>query len=875
MKKDRVNGLARTRRLRSRDDGVTVIELLVSMGLLALLAGLIVSSYQLYIHNGKQGAERSQVHGAHLDTSSLLARDVKEGVTLKVAETHKLSVDVVRDGVCWNRTYDVTDKITVTTVYYEQEACRGPSESKTETLVDQVVTADSKFTYFTDTNTVIPMPVDDLRTVKRISWDMSSQADGWKNALTYSGSANYSGLGDQTGTGVDVLQAKRPVLMVVTGAREGRDAPELSWTNPNPAEYVSGWVVLRSANPEGKGATDADRGTWQQVGAPLPVGVTTFRDTTLPAGYTATYTVRPNLSDGTRGPESNSQVTGLRPAQVAGVAVAGAPTSITVTWSRQIGATGYDLYRDNVKVASVGDVATWTDTLTYGHAHNYTVVGANRWESLISAGSQDKRTADGHQASESFPPTGMLRFFSAAVGAFTAPAAPTMSVTPNADWSYTLSWAPAGWNGAGPQSLVAHRDRGWKAAVNGSGTGTVNSSWPDLWSGAENPRATTSRVQGYTQAAVAGQYRHFRLQTCNEIGCSPVSATANGLQRAATPASCTVATADVGTRNVNVTINPTPTVIGNTGYWLSGGVGDPTSQGDQSGNVVRVDQLRHSTSHTFTVRSRNASPANSGYSDNQTCAGTTAPLGAGVPSWTSTTRKVDASFTPTNGTSHSISLAGTSRVGTSGSWDPLSDNTAFTVTSAATDGYNTVSASATARTKTLATPAVPSCSVQVTNGEAPGAIKVTGGDRVRMGASATTYASPHTFSGLGAGTYSGSAQNTNTDGYNSTASAWGGCGSGTIVQPFAPSAWGSSAPGCPILLGYVRPDASSTYQIRRSAPDTCDLRWVVSAYGDTFDRPAGTVLETGSLSISARPAAYTRTSGAGQMPVGPLVWPQS
>ena len=549
-------------------------------------------------------------------------------------------------------------------------------------------------------------PVNDLRTIKRISWDMESKADGWKNALTYGGSANYTGLGDQTGSGVDVLQAKRSVLSVVTGAREGRDAPELSWTNPNPSKYVTGWVLLRSANPEGKGATDADRGTWQQVGATFPVGVTKFTDTTLPAGYTATYAVRPNLSDGTRGPESNAVVTGLRPAQITGVKAAGAPTSIKVTWDRQVGATGYDLYRDNVKVTSVDDVTTWTDTLTYGRSHNYTVVGANRWESLISAGGQDKRATDGHQASQSFPPTGTLRIFSAAAGAFTAPAAPTATITPNVDWSYTIAWTPAKWTGAGPTSLASHRDRGWKTDVNASGTTAASGAWSGLWSGAENPRTTTSRAQTYTQAQVAGQYRHFRLSTCNEIGCSPVTA-ANGLQRAATPTSCTVAPADVGTRNVNVTINPAATVIANTGYWLSGGTGAPTSQGDQSGTVIRVDQLRHSTAHTFTVRSKNASPANGGYSDNQTCAGSTAKLAAGAPTWNSTTRKVNASFTPTNGTSRYMLLNGGSRLdGTSVAWDLLTHNSAFTVRAVATDGYNTVTADSAARTQLLATPVV-------------------------------------------------------------------------------------------------------------------------------------------------------------------------
>ena len=684
------------------DDGVTVIELLVSMALLVVLASIGLGTYKLLVHNGQQGVARTQVHGTHLDASSLLARDVKEAINLKVAEPQNLSVDVVRDGVCWNRTYAVTDKITVTTVYYEQEACRGPSQSKTETLVKDVIVASSKFTYFTDTNTVIPIPVDDLRTVKRISWDMSSKADGWKNALTYSGSATYTGLGDQTGTGQDALQAKRPVLNVVTGAREGRDAPELSWTNPNPAEYVSGWVVLRSANPEGKGATDADRGTWQQVGAQLPVGVTTFRDTTLPAGYAATYTVRPNLSDGTRGPESNSVVTGLRPAQVTSVAAVAAPTSIKVTWARQIGATGYDLYRDNVKVASVGDVATWTDALTYGHAHNYTVVGANRWESLISAGSQDKRTTDGHQASEPFPPTGTLRLFSTAAGAFTAPAAPTVVVTPNADWSNTFTWTPAGWTGAGPSTLAGvHRDRGWETQNKRRST----DAWAALW--AETVRGTTSRVDAYTQASVGGQFRFYQARTCNSLGCGPYSAAVSALQRPAAP-TCVASASAPTTRNVTVVGTPAPadapTTQSNTYNVSREAVSGYFWNGPET--TVTFTLMEHNRAHTFGQRTKNASTANGGWSDNSAaCSASTSELKVWLSGGTASTRSVGARLNNTGGNNASLTVEGVQTQPSSGggqahTFDPLTHNTAYALTGRLTDGFNNVVDTATIRTLT-------------------------------------------------------------------------------------------------------------------------------------------------------------------------------
>jgi hypothetical protein len=821
----------------TRDAGVTLVDLLVAMALLGVIVSLGVGTYNLLNRDTTHGVTRAQVHSTHLDASSLLSRDVADATSISTAEDKLLELSVVRDGTCRVRTYDATgDDFELSTKYFEQEACSGPSETKVEKLFGDSTDA-TAFTYYNADEITLRQPINDLRDVKRIGWNLASQPEGFDQLIDYDSAAAYNGLGDQSGDG-DAIQAKLSTLTVTTGASEGRTSPVLSWTDPNPDGYVDSWVLLRSANPEGKGAADPDRGSWQQVGSTFPVATTTYTDSSLPDGYTATYVVRANLSDGTLGPTSNAVVTGKRPAQVTGLTVTGRATSIDVKWNAAIGATGYDLYRDGVLFATIKTpTTTYTDKTGewgwagsgYGHSHNYQVVATNRWESLTTTAAQDGTVPRGATVAQVYPRIGVTRVASASAGAFTSPAAPTVTVTPSADWSFTLGWSPAAWVGSGPASLGGvHRDRGWTADVNGSGTSAANASWAALWSGAENARGTTSRVQAYSKAAVAGQYRHFRVSTCNAIGCSPDSPTATSLQRPPAPGSCTPSNGT--TRSMNVTVNPAASNSPYVGYRVTGGVGAADGTGTQASNVFGIDRLAHGTGHTFTALSQNGSPANGGFSDGVSCSGSTAPLTITAPAVSSrTTRSIAASFSAGNGSDRTLTLEGIATIGgTSATFDPLSDGVGYTLTARNSDGYNSVAARASTSTVGLS---APSCSVTGGGTGPNGSITVSSsgsnGDRQVNAGAGWVFASATSRSALGAGSYSGSARA--TDGHNYTGTVV--CGSVNVASPPPPpSDWSSSLPSCSgVGTGQVQSAWLSVHSLQYKTPDWSGMEYKVGA----------------------------------------------
>lgn len=719
------------------DAGYTVSELLIAMVVAGILAAIGTMVYHQAVHSGAQGVSRTTAHGSQLDASSLLARDVKEAIWLHTATETELSVSVVRDGVCWNRDYKVEDhELTLTTLYFEQSTCRGPSQARTETLLGSTVKTATRFSYFTTDNVTLTLPIDDLRGVTRIDWSFSSRADGWQNDLQYSGSSIFTGQGDHSGTGIDGLQAAdRALLRVTTGAAEGAADPVLSWTDPNETGVVSGWTLLRSATPEGADASaDVSRGTWQAVSPPLPAAQITWTDTTLPPGYTASYAVRPTLASGGLGAESNVVVTGLRPAAPTGLTATGHATSVTLAWNAPVGGTAIDVYRNDVLVAHVGSETTFTDEpgvyewsgSGYGLSGYWRVASVNRWERLTVSGAQNGSVPLGTTADQAFPRIGNTRLLSDQAGAFTAPAPPTITVTPNPDWSVTISWIPAAWVGSGPTTVGGvHRDRGWVADVNASGTAAASGAWSVLWGGAENPRGTTSRVQSYTQAQIAGQYRHVRARTCNAVGCSLDSAAATALQRPPTPASCTPSGAT--TRSMTVTVNPATSNSPYVGYRVEGGVGSPVGGAAQEASVFTIDQLSHSTASTFTARARNDSPAAGGWSEGVTCSGTTAVLGVAITGTSSTTRTVTATMSTTNGSASSLTLEGvaTHQNVAGASFDPLPDSSSFTVTARNSDGWQQVVAQRSVSTQTLTAPGAPSCSISG-GGESPNGTAVLG-----------------------------------------------------------------------------------------------------------------------------------------------------
>ena len=222
--------------------------------------------------------------------------------------------------------------------------------------------------------------------------------------------------------------------------------------------------------------------------------------------------------------------------------------------------------------------------------------------------------------------------------------------------------------------------------------------------------------------------------------------------------------------------------------------GAPTNEGVQAATTRVVDRLADGTTHAFATRAQNGSLAGGGFSDVTNCSGATDLLTASVPTWSSTTRKVTASFTPGFGTSQTLALNGNAQGGTSGAWDGLADATGYTVVATNSDGDNSVSSSVTASTALLTQPV---CSVSG-GGTAPsGTIRVTAsgsnGTAQVAAAGSGWYASGTTFTLTQPGTWVGTASA--TDGVNRSGSV--GCGSVNVATP-APA-----APSCAQNLSYT------------------------------------------------------------------------
>ena len=797
-----------TRNDSARDAGLSVAELLVAMVLLGILGATLAGFSHHLTQTTAHGVTRTDVHGKQMDASTLLSRDVTDATTITKAETLEVVLNLVRHGVCETHDYKIAaSTLTLTTTWFEGTDCNGANRVTSKTFVKDLA-AGAGFKYYSDVETDLVPPIDDLGGVKRIGWTLDAQPLGFDQPISWNSAAYFTGYGDQTGSGTSAVQATAPILTVVTGVAEGKDPPALSWSDTNPAGYVTTWALFRSANPEGTTGTDPARSTWQQVGPSFPAAITSFTDTTLPAGYTAQYVLRPTLSDGTLGPTSNQAVTGLRPSVITSLVVTGGNASIKLTWTkRAIGATGYDIYRDGKLAASLGDVDTFTDgpsaygwvanpadpgNLGYGHTHTYTVTAQNRWESLLTVGSQNGRVSLGDAATFAYP-RGGVRLTSNTDGAFTTPAAPQLAVAANTSWGFDLTWTPAGWVGSGPTSKAADgaATATWKLDRDPGPNSTPSGAWTSLFAGraASQPAFTDTPGEGVD----ASQWRHYRASSCNTWGCSPVSVVASALQRPSKPASCTATKTGVTTKQEQVVITPAAATIPNSGYDVQGGTGAdtgvPTNEGTQPVTSRVIDRLADGTTHSFATRAQNASLANGGYSDITNCSGATDSLTASTPLWGSTTRKVTASFSAGLGTAQSIALNGSAQGGTSGAWDGLADNSGYTIVATNTDGDNTVSSSVTAFTALLTQPG---CSVSG-GGTAPnGSITVSGSGSngtIQLAAAGGGYTSTtsKTVGGLAVGTWSGTARSTDGVNYSSTKN----CGSVTVN----PGILGNPGPG--------------------------------------------------------------------------------
>jgi hypothetical protein len=797
------------------------------------LSALVVSSVTWATRTTTSQSRNANLWSHMQDATTQLVRDVNDASAITVATPNAMTALVVRDDKCQERAWvadPATMRLSVTTTFFEQAECTGPSSSSATRFIGNnavgtndagtnptrlLANPDGKtFRFYAQgTNTELVGTLNPDR-VRRVEWTLLAEADeGYRDQTLTSGAAFIghgavaSGNGQiavsvaptlclslRTGTGkctpVVAPNIGPPAAVLTATMVEGVDAPVLQWIDNSTTKALS-WTVYRIANADGAPTT-----TWTQVGFIPDPARTWWADTPgysndpLKAGYSAQYIVRATTAAGV-GPTSTQVKTGLRPATSA-VRATGAPTTIAVAWDKVIGATGYDVYRDGKLAKRIikGDPLAWIDVLDFGHSHLYQVVATNAWEDHLTSGldfgatidEDTNRLATGVDVAATY--TGATRIVTPATdlaaGAFTAPAAPTgLTANANADWSNAVTRTLAPWTGTGPTVKAGvSRDRGWEVQ-----THLTSASWGDLWTAAGEVPGTTA-AKAHT-GRPAGTWSFYQARGCNAIGCGPYSSEAKTLQRPATP-SCTASGAT--TRSMVVTVNPVAmTDSAYTAYDVDGGTGAPTNTDATASNARTVDQLTHSTTQTFTGAAQNASAANGGWSDRSTpCVADTAVLGVAITGMSSTTRTINASMSTTNGSSSSLTLEGVrtdTNVG-SASWDPLPDGTGYTVTARNSDGWNDVAAQTAVATKTLGAPAAPVCSASVTNATAPGSISIGGGDQVKLGSGGGVYG-PRAYSGLDAGTYTGYSRNVASDGYapNDKYSGWDACPTKTILGP--------------------------------------------------------------------------------------------
>lgn len=628
----------------ARDDrGISLPELLVAMIVMSVLAAIVISIVMWSNRSTTAQTRNGELWADMQDASTQMLRDVNDAQAITVAEANRLVVQVIRDDKCQERAWvaDTTSKrLTVTTRFYEQLECGGPSTTREDRIIgDNAVgtnASGSKPTLYTSTATftyhdtiasaALPFPVEPDR-VTRVEWNLAAQADTNMRVETLKSGAAFTGRGPQTTGGGEQQNPTAPLLCLslrapvdaacgavpaaASGRFEGVDKPVLQWVDTS-SSLTQGWTVWRVANPEGMAANDPARTTWQSVYYSASPATTSWTDTTLPAGYTAQYVVRANTAAGV-GPTSNQVVTGIRPV-TAVVTADGATQSIAVSWTPVTGASGYDLYRDGSLIASLGVVTSYTDQsgrpgwsgTGYGHSHYYRVVPVNRWENRLTGGTDTFRLPLGTDVAATY--TGGARLVSAqtaASGDFTAPNTPGLSVAATSGRENVVDWWAAAWVGSGP---TTGRVTDWQVWYRHSDTGNaqvVGSPFAD---------GTSSFTHG---SRPAGRWTEYAVRGVNASGQGSLAGWEREWQRPATPtcsivasstrmlrpgAGAVAATADEGYSTYQTRLT--------SGGWVANG--------------TDFDPLTDNTTYYFRVRVQGAGSGL--WSDEGDCNGTTQNL---------------------------------------------------------------------------------------------------------------------------------------------------------------------------------------------------------------------------------------------------------
>lgn len=763
--------------LRRGDAGISLVELLVAIGLLAIVVGVGITVVA-GTHKARTTIEdEAAVENAQLNATDALYLDVSDAVRLVQAEDTQMVVDIARpqinaDGTqgeqgCVQKTWKLEDPQTITgdngqtwqganlvtyTRQYTSPDCNGDLGEAVKHVVidDHLLTAMVPFTFYSRSAPETPMrtPIsqaraddsNDLAHVVSMNVDVTARSTRMSTHRPMISGAAFGKM-SAPGTGVQVVQLKAPVLRVITSSEDpardaGVDKPILEWTDRT-ANVAAGWAIYALRYPSG--VADVERGQYRQVGYVInddPDSLTqtvTWTDRDLPDGSTGQYVVAAIAADQRPGPSSNMVITGLRPA-APDLTVKGRPTSIELTWPDVEGAVAFDVYRDGQPFERVGDVNEWTDPTGAGHVHTYQVVGVNRWESIWSCGSVDCRV-DSFSDTLVFGNTASTRAFSAPKAAWTAPQAPT-------------------------KVTAANR---FPADVN-------------------NPASSWDQTVPVSWTAPAWTVPHWTSHAANDSGVSDAVFNAQNAAKAAADAALRYRVARNGTQVAQgqpaTSFADGGAPRGNVAEWL---VSASTVAG---GNSAAFD---HNADPAVPVADATTSLLT--WPSAPSC--TASPGGGGQPA----TRAATASAARPGGqavASTRLRLAqdGSVQAGDVAAWTSLTHNTGWTWRAQASNAAGWGPWGAECGTSTaLLTVGAPSCSVSSSDTTAPGSITVSGGSEVKLGSSGTAYPSPRTFSGLGGGTYTGYARNYTSDGVNSAYSGWSNCGSKTISNP--PSSIGS------------------------------------------------------------------------------------
>lgn len=865
-----------------RDDGLTLAEILVAIALAGIAAVIGLTLLRAPIHAHTMLRDESDVENQQLNATDGLYLDVSDAIRVIEADAAKMVVDIARPAVdlslegaddkgmvCVRRTWQVEDPQTVTASYdasvtwtganlvmltqqFATSSCQGDlSEAvKHEVIGDHLLVALGPFSFFTRNAPDDPMPQpisvtksldsNDIFHIVSMSVDVNSRSARMHNDRPMISGAAFGKM-SAPGTGVQELQMKAPILRVVTTSGtavpkrdEGVDAPVLEWTDST-ANAAAGWAVYALRYPTG--TPEGERGQYRQVGYVINADPTatsqtlTWVDRDIEPGNTAQYVVRAVRSSQEGGPQSNSVMTGVRPAAPA-LTVTGRDTAIDLSWTVPSGTMSFDLYEDgklayHLTRSSYGETGT---PYTYavnrgaGHVHVYQVVAVNRWESKWWCGSDTCQAPVGTYDTAATGQAGSVRVVSNAAAAWTAPVAvtglgadnrlPADQANPSSSWDSTvdLSWTAPAWPGAPAWMAHSSNDSGASATVFTTGknalTAAKNAVRYKVDRGATSVRTGLTTASTTDTGASRGATSQWTVTTSSVAGSNPTRQPAFAGAGASTdlltwPAAATC-TATKGASGSQTTRAATVTAARPSGQEVTGTRIRLAGDGSlKTGDLAAWTELGHSATHSWRAQARNGA----GYGPfGTTCSATTDVLAITVSSASSTTRSVTAAATATNGTSQTIGLSGQSTVGgTSATWDPLTHGSAFTVTATNSDGFNNVTATRDIATPTVPAPGAPSCSLTVNASASFGRITISGGDQVKLGSSGSAYGSPRSFGSLSAGGYTGYARNTNSDGYNTSYSGWSNCGSGEIV----PLVSGNPGPGysgsdpCNAYLGYA------------------------------------------------------------------------